>query len=101
MSHEAYHHQRVSFLTQHGKETLVTPILEPALGCSIIHTDGYDTDLLGTFSRDIPREGRQLDTARRKARIGMTLAGSTIGIASEGSFMPIPSLAGCHGMCKS
>lgn len=90
MNHATYHHQRVSFLTQHGKETLVAPILEPALGCSIIHTDGYDTDLLGTFSRDIPREGSQLETARRKARIGMTLAGSTIGIASEGSFMADP-----------
>jgi hypothetical protein len=90
MSHSIYRGRQVAFLTQHEKETLVAPIMAPALECDIARIDGYDTDLLGTFSRDIPREGSQLDTARRKARIGMTLAGSTIGIASEGSFMADP-----------
>ncbi len=90
MSQSIYRGRQVAFLTQHGKETLVTPIMAPALGCDIARVDGYDTDLLGTFSRDIPRSGSQLDTARRKARIGMSLAGSTLGIASEGSFMADP-----------
>jgi hypothetical protein len=90
MSQSIYRGRQVAFLTQHGKECLVAPIMAPALGCDIARVDGYDTDLLGTFSRDIQREGSQLDTARRKARIGMTLAGSSIGIASEGSFMADP-----------
>ncbi len=80
----------VAFLTQHGKEKVVAPVLEPTLGCRVTHVTGYDTDLLGTFTRDIPRAGTQLDAARRKARIGMELSGLALGLASEGSFGPHP-----------
>lgn len=90
MSQSIYRGRQVAFLTQHGKDCLVAPIMAPALGCDIARVEGYDTDLLGTFSRDIPRSGSQLDTARRKARIGMSLVGSNLGIASEGSFMAHP-----------
>ena len=51
---------------------------------------GYDTDQLGTFTRDIPRPGSQLEAARRKARMGMSLSGLPVGLASEGSFAPDP-----------
>ncbi|TZF87047.1 DUF6671 family protein, partial [Cognatilysobacter lacus] len=76
----------VALLTCHGKQAQLAPVLEPALGCRIVHTDGYDTDRLGTFTRDVPREGTQLETARRKARIGMQLVGTSVGVASEGVF---------------
>jgi len=46
---ERYTGKAVAFLTQHGKEALVAPLLEPALGCTIVRAEGYDTDLLGTF----------------------------------------------------
>ncbi|GAB6194863.1 DUF6671 family protein [Lysobacter xanthus] len=81
-----YAGRRVALLTQHGKEAILAPVLEPALGCRIDLVTGYDTDLLGTFTRDIPREGTQLQAARRKARIGMELGGARIGLASEGAF---------------
>jgi hypothetical protein len=42
----------VAFLTQHGKQTLRRAPLEAALGCRLVHTNSYDTDLLGTFTRD-------------------------------------------------
>lgn len=77
-------------LTQHGKETAIASVLEPTLGCRVEHVTGYDTDQLGTFTRDIPRSGTQLDAARKKARIGMELAGLKHGLASEGSFGPDP-----------
>ena len=80
----------VAFLTQHGKQHLVGPRLERALGCRIVHTEGYDTDKLGTFTRELARPGSQMDAAREKARIGMSLTGASIGIASEGSFGPDP-----------
>ena len=83
---ERYREQRVVLLTQHGKEHLIGPILQATLGCRVERIDGYDTDLLGTFTRDIPRDGSQLDAARRKARIGMQLGQSRLGIASEGAF---------------
>lgn len=76
----------IAFLTQHGKEQVVSPILNKALGCQIERVSGFNTDELGTFTRDIPRYGTQLDAARRKARIGMELSGLDLGLASEGSF---------------
>ena len=85
-----YAGQRIAFLTQHGKEKVVSPILAKALGCRVERVTGFDTDELGTFTRDIPRYGSQLDAARRKARIGMQLSGASLGLASEGSFGPDP-----------
>lgn len=86
----SYTGQRVALLTQHGKERVIAPVLEPALGCRVERVAGYDTDLLGTFTRDIPRAGTQIEAARRKARIGMELSGLPLGLASEGSFGPDP-----------
>lgn len=81
-----YAGQRIALLTQHGKEQVIAPVLEPALNCTIQRIEGFDTDTLGTFTRDIPRTGSQLDAARRKARIGMELSGLRIGLGSEGAF---------------
>ena len=87
---ERYIGQTVAFLTQHGKNTLIGPALEAALGCTVVRAEGYDTDLLGTFSGEVKRLHNQLQTARTKARIGMNLTGATLGIASEGSFVTDP-----------
>jgi hypothetical protein len=83
---QLYKKQKIAFLTQHGKQMLLKVPLESALGCELVHTDGYDTDLLGTFTRDQIRSGSQLDAARKKASIGISLTNTSIGIASEGSF---------------
>ncbi len=85
-----YHEQRVALLTQHGKETPLGDVLTQRIGCRLEHVSGYDTDQLGTFTRDIARSGNQLDAARAKARIGMSLSGLPLGLASEGSFGPDP-----------
>ncbi|MDE2077693.1 MAG: hypothetical protein KGI91_11570 [Burkholderiales bacterium] len=85
-----YAGQTIALLTQHGKETVIAPVLEPILGCVVQRIDGYDTDQLGTFTRDTPRPGTQLEAARRKARVGMELSGLPVGLASEGSFGPDP-----------
>lgn len=87
-----YDGQRVGLLTQHDKERVIAPVLERALGCRVERVVGYDTDLLGTFTREIPRAGSQLEAARKKARVGMELAGLPLGLASEGSFGPDPFL---------
>ena len=82
--------QKIALLTQHGKERVIAPVLEPLLHCQIQHVSDYDTDQLGSFSREIARPGSQLDAARRKAQIGMERSGLALGIASEGSFGPDP-----------
>lgn len=78
--------QVVALLTQHGKERVVAPVFDEALGCHVERVAGYDTDLLGTFTRDIARVGSQLEAARAKARVGMEISGRALGLASEGSF---------------
>lgn len=85
-----YSGRSVAMLTQHGKVNLLAPVLEPELGCRIKHVTGFDTDQLGTFTREIPRAGTQLEAARRKARLGMQMAGMSLGLASEGAFGPDP-----------
>lgn len=85
-----YKNREVALLTQHGKESVLAPTLKESIGCIVTTVEGYDTDLLGTFSRDIPRVGTQIETARKKARIGMELARLPLGIASEGAFGPDP-----------
>jgi len=80
-----YKDQRVALLTQHGKEAILAPILGAALGCRVERVTGFDTDSLGTFTREIPRPGSQQDAALRKARIGMEMAGLPLGVASEGA----------------
>jgi len=77
---------KASLLTQHGKESVICPQLADSNDLEVLHVDGYDTDKLGSFTRDIPRYGSQLDAARKKARVGMELSGSILGIASEGAF---------------
>ena len=90
ISSPLYRDRTVALLTQHGKEHIIAPVLGAALGCRVERVGGYDTDLLGTFTRDIPRAGTQLEAARKKARLGMQLAGLPLGLASEGAFGPDP-----------
>lgn len=90
-----YENRKIVFLTKHGKEEVIKPILESETGCELIIESRFDTDKLGTFSREIKRPKSQLDTARLKIQKAMKLANTDIGIASEGSFgshpiAPIP-----------
>jgi hypothetical protein len=85
-----YQNQPIALLTQHGKEKVLAPVLGQALGCRLELVTGYDTDLLGTFTRTIQRAGNQLEAARKKARIGMAISGLPLGLASEGSLGPDP-----------
>lgn len=85
-----YAGRRIALLTQHGKERVIAPVLDAALGCRVERVSGFDTDTLGTFSRDVPRAGSQQEAARRKARIGMDLSGLPLGLASEGAFVSDP-----------
>lgn len=87
-----YAGRRIALLTQHGKEKIIAPVLDVALGCRVERVAGFDTDTLGSFTRDIQRAGSQMDAARKKARIGMGLSGLPLGLASEGRFGADPML---------
>jgi hypothetical protein len=92
--HEAPEHPwrgaRVALLTQHGKEQVLAPPLLASLGARADVVSGFDTDTLGTFTRDVPRPGTQREAARRKAELACELSGLSLGLGSEGSFGPGP-----------
>ena len=81
-----YRGERVALLTRHGKQHVLRPVIEPALGCRIEHTDAFDTDRLGAFTREIARAGTQIEAATRKARLALSITGARVAVASEGSF---------------
>ena len=85
-----YRGEHIALLTKHGKEQVIAPRFAAALGACVTLVESYDTDQFGTFTRDIPRNGTQLDAARRKARKGMELTGLPLGVASEGAFCADP-----------
>jgi hypothetical protein len=79
-----------ALLTKHGKERAIAPRFAAKLGAMVTVTDAFDTDTLGTFTREIPRFGNQLDAARKKAELATELTGCPLGLGSEGSFIPGP-----------
>ena len=83
----------IALLTRHGKQRVIAPALEGALGCRVRHVSGYDTDLLGTFTRDVPRLGTQVEAARKKAHLAIELSGLPLGLGSEGAFVTDPFAA--------
>lgn len=78
--------------TQHQKEKVIAPALEAALGVHCIVPEQFDSDRFGTFSGEIPRIKTPLETARDKCIAAMQQSGCALGIASEGSFGPHPTL---------
>jgi Zn ribbon nucleic-acid-binding protein len=88
----AYLNHQASLLTKHGKEAVISNVMHENLGLEIIHVDSFDTDLFGTFTRDVDRVGNQLEAARAKAIKGMEIANTKLGLASEGLFTGDPFL---------
>lgn len=84
--------RRGALLTKHKKEEVIKPVLEKGIGCQLIVDTDYDTDQLGTFTREIARLGSQLEAARHKARKAIDLKETDLGFASEGSFGSYPGI---------
>ena len=78
--------------TKHGKENVITPILEKELGVKCFVDSGLDTDQLGTFTGEVERKEDPVTTARNKCFMAMELTNCDLAIASEGSFGQHPSI---------
>jgi hypothetical protein len=85
-----YYAKKASLLTKHGKELVISSALNNSVGLDVMHIDSYDTDLFGTFTGKNDRQGNQLEAAIAKARKGMVIGNTKIGIASEGLFTTDP-----------
>ena len=88
----AYAGRSAVLATMHRKEEAIAPALLSTVGLLVVPAPGLDTDQLGTFTGEISREGTMLDAATRKARLGMSVMGLPLGIASEGTFGPHPAI---------
>ena len=85
--------RRLLIATRHGKEAVIAPVLEEALGVRCIVPDNYDTDRFGTFTGEIPRAHDPVGTARLKCETAMDEYGLDLAVASEGSFGAHPSIS--------
>ncbi len=83
--------RRLVIATKHYKDLIIGPKAASRLGVLPFVPEGLDTDLLGTFSGEVPRTSDPLSTARRKCEMAMELTGCDLAISSEGSFGAHPA----------
>jgi hypothetical protein len=76
--------------TKHGKEQQIARPLRVAVGLEVCVAADIDTDVLGTFTGEIPRPGPPEQVVVQKAPLGMDMTGLSYGLANEGSFGPHP-----------
>jgi hypothetical protein len=81
----------IALATRHGKEQALALPLRWGLGAELKLAD-VETDQLGTFSGEIQRIDDALVTCRAKAQMGMVATGLSLGVASEASFGPHPTV---------
>lgn len=90
MANHPYRGLWAAIATMHGKERAIAPSLCQWFNMTVTTAPGIDTDALGTFTGEVPREGTMLDAARVKARLAIKRTGAHLGIGSEGAFGPDP-----------
>jgi hypothetical protein len=84
-----YAHQRIGLATIHAKERAIAPPFLRLLEANVVVAPKVDTDVLGTFSGEIPRTDELTFTAVIKAEMAFTTMDIDCAIASEGSYGPI------------
>jgi hypothetical protein len=93
---EIFEGRRLIIATKHKKESVISPLLEKHLGVQCFVPTDFDTDKLGTFTGEIERKNDALTTVRQKCLLAMEKYHCDLGIASEGSFGPHPSIFMAH-----
>lgn len=88
--------RKLIIATKHQKENVIVPLLEMELGVKCFVPENFDTDVLGTFTGEVERKDDPITTARNKCLLAMELYDCDLGIASEGSFGPHPSMFFVH-----
>ena len=91
INNELFKGRTLLIVTKHGKEKVLSHILEKELGVKCLVTKEIDTDVLGTFTGEIERKNDALTTARLKCEMAMQHYNCDLAIASEGSFGPHPN----------
>jgi hypothetical protein len=76
----------------HAKERAVAPAFRRVLGADVVPVADLDTDVLGTFSGEVPRPDTLVETSLIKAELVFRTMDVDCAIASEGSYGPIDRL---------
>lgn len=84
-----YFAREVALASKHQKLNLIAPAFSELLQMNMVEV-AVDTDQLGTFTGEIERVDPPLETAIKKARLGIESSGIPLGLASEGSIGPDP-----------
>lgn len=85
-----YRGAQIAVGTRHGKQHQFSAAFGEVLGAELITPPDLDTDRLGTFSGERPREASAVAAARGKAAMAMDATGLSCGLASEASYGPLP-----------
>jgi hypothetical protein len=93
---EIFRGRRLVIATKHNKENVIAPLIEDYLGVECFVPTDFDTDALGTFTGEIERIEDALTTVRKKCLLAMEKYHCDLGIASEGSFGPHPTIFMAH-----
>ena len=88
--------RKLVIATKHHKEKVIAPLFEKELGVNSFVAKNFDTDTLGTFTGEVERKDDPITTLRNKCLQAMELNNCDLGIASEGSFGPHPSIFFVH-----
>jgi hypothetical protein len=73
----------------HAKERAVAPPFRRLIGAEVVPAPGLDTDMLGTFSGEVPRPDALVETSLLKAELVFDSLDVECGMANEGSYGPI------------
>lgn len=84
--------RKLLIATKHKKEKVIASQVEKSLNLECFVPEKFDTDTLGTFTGEVERKDDPLSTAKYKCLKALELYNCDLGIASEGSFGPHPSL---------
>ena len=87
-----FENRSLAVATMHGKEKVIGPVLEDALGVKIVLPSQFNSDQFGTFSGEVERTLSPLEAARKKCLLAAELTGASLVVASEGSFGPHPAI---------
>ena len=84
--------RKMIIATKHSKESVMAPLFEKSLGVKCFVVDNFDTDTLGTFTGEVERADDAVTILRKKCLMAMQKNNCDLGVASEGSFGPHPTM---------